>query len=146
MKKTWIVVAESSRARIFEATSRLEPLREIEDFVHMDAKLHMLNLKTDKPGLAFARFGYGKHAKAPEVDPKEHEADRFAKQLVEYLEKARGRNEFRSLIIIAEPEFLGLLRKHLHSETRKVIEKEIAKNIVREREERIRREVFESES
>ncbi len=148
MAKRWILVAESSRARLFEAKSRLEPLQEIADMVHMDAKLHMLELKSDKPGLAFDRWkpiAYGKHAKTPEVDPKAHEAELFAKQLGELLEKARGENRFRELVLIAEPKFLGLLHRHLHPETKKLIVKEIAKNLVREREERIRSEVFGEE-
>ncbi len=145
MKKTWVVVAESSRARIFQAESRLKPMKEIEGLAHPESRARVLDINADNAGRAFDSAGQGRHAMENEVDPKKHEAEMFAKQIADHLDKARAKGEFEALIVIAPPEFLGLLRKHVNPVTTKTMAKAVSKNLVREPEEVIRKAALELE-
>lgn len=145
MKKTWVVVAESSRARIFLAESRVKPMRELEGLAHPESRARVLDINADNAGRAFDSAGQGRHAMENEVDPKKHEAEMFAKEIAEHLDKARAKGEFEELIIVAAPEFLGLLRKHVNPVTAKQVAKTVSKNLVRESEEVIRKAAIELE-
>jgi protein required for attachment to host cells len=71
-----------------------------------------------------------RHAMTREVDPKKQEAIAFAKQVAERLESARHQGEVERLILVAAPEFLGLLRGNLTSDLRRVIEEELSLDLV----------------
>ncbi len=138
MKKTWVVVAESSRARIFEANSRVKPMRELEGLANPRARAKVLDINADNAGKVFDRKGQGIHHMESEVDPKTHEADQFAKEIAEHIEKARATNQFEELVLVGEPKFIGLLRKHLHAPTLKTLVRTVSKNLIRADEETIR--------
>ena len=104
MEKTWIVVADNSRARIFEVMDRSETLRELEDLVNPAGRLHDSELRTDNTG---RYFGKGErmqgHAAHPRVEPGEHETELFAKRVADHLEQARVEHRFEQLCLIAAP-------------------------------------------
>jgi protein required for attachment to host cells len=108
--KTWVVVASAARARIFEADSRREPLREVQDLVNPEDRLQSRALKTDKPGRAFDHLGGQRHSMGTAVNPKEQVAIRFAKQVADQLDSDRLHRRFGTLCVAAPPRFLGLLR------------------------------------
>ncbi|MCI0401497.1 MAG: host attachment protein [Gammaproteobacteria bacterium] len=143
MLKTWVVVAESSRAKIYAMNSPRVPLVELEDLVHPEGRLHGRNLTSSRPGRAFDSAGEGRHAMEANVDPKQQEAINFAKRIGERLEGARTQGDFERLILVAPPAFLGLLRKNLSGLTMRRVTKEIAKNLVRADEAAIRNHLTE---
>jgi protein required for attachment to host cells len=73
-----------------------------------------------------------------EVDPTTQATITFARQVVERLESARAQGELERLILVAAPEFLGLLREHLSSESKRIVENEFALNLVGMSAEEIR--------
>ena len=131
MAKTWIIVAENSRARVFETDRKNPQLREIRGFAHPEARLHEQELTSDLPGRTFDSAGQGRHAMEQDVSPKRHEAMQFAKQLAEYLIERRRHNDFDHLGLVAAPAMLGMLREKLDDETRKRVRFEIDKNLTR---------------
>lgn len=139
MCATCVVVAESSRARVFEMINPRTPMKELKDMVHTQSRIHEQKLTSDRPGRTFDRHGQGHHAMEQEVSVKEQEVQAFTGQLAEYLQTECGENEFEDIIIIAAPEFLGLLRKKLDRGTRKRVVREIDKNIVKKDEADIRK-------
>lgn len=145
MKKTWVVAAESSRARIFEAENRVQPMKELEGLAHPKSRAKVLDINADDAGQTFDRMGQGMHDMEKEVDPKKHEADQFAKEIAERIDKARAAGQFEALVLIAAPEFLGLLRKHLNPITLKMVTRTVSKNLVRENEESLRKAALELE-
>ncbi len=145
MKKTWVVAAESSRARIFMAESRVKPMQELEGLAHPMSRAKVLDINSDDAGKTFDRMGQGMHDMEKEVDPKKHEADLFAKEIADKLQKARATGEFEALVLVAAPEFLGMLRKHLDPNTLKSVERTVSKNLVRGDEEQIRKAALELE-
>lgn len=131
MAKYWIVVAESSRARIFSARGLNKPvLTEVEDIAHPEGRLHEGDLVTSAPGAAKSPSGQGRHAMDDETTAKKHESIVFAKQLAERLESGRNKGKYEQLMLVSPPGFLGLLRDNLSIETRKCIAKEVNKNFI----------------
>jgi len=55
----WVVVADASRARIFEAAELPEPLREIEDLVQPEGRMPERALQSDRPGALVRECGWG---------------------------------------------------------------------------------------
>lgn len=114
MNRTWVLVAESSRARIFSTTGPRAGLDEIRGLTQPEARLKERDLVSDSPGRSFDSGGAGRHAMGRESDQKHHEAEVFAKTIAAELEHAREGGDFEKLILIAPPAFLGLLRKSMH--------------------------------
>jgi protein required for attachment to host cells len=140
-ERTWVVVAESSRARIFSLNGLQTPMDELADMVNPEARARDRELVSDRQGRTFDSSGQGRHAKEPATTPKEQRAIEFARQVAERIENGRSTEEFQHLILIAAPAFLGLLRKNLKDPTHQRIKREIQKNIVRESEASIREQI-----
>jgi protein required for attachment to host cells len=128
MKPTFVLVADSSRARIFTADTPSSPLEEIEALAHTEGRLHDREITSDLPGKIKGEGSVG-HAFEQPTDPKKHEAENFAHQIANYLEEAHNENKFKQLLIIAEPSFLGLLRSQLPEQIKKLVCFELDKNI-----------------
>lgn len=137
MKTTWVLVAEKSRARLFDWQSR-DVLNEIKTFSHPESRLYEQDLVTDRSGRALDSVGDSRHAQEP-AGAKKHEAETFAKELVSMLDQSRSRQEYERVVIIAAPQFLGHLREEMPPELEKVVLQEVSKNLVRESADDIRR-------
>lgn len=128
MKLTWILVADTTRARVFTADTPSSPLEEIEDLSHTKGRLHDREITSDLPGRVKSVAGGG-HALEQPTDPKKHEIDNFAHRIAQYLENAHNQNRFEQLLIVAPPSFLGLLRNHLPEQIKKLVRFELGKEI-----------------
>lgn len=138
MKKTWVVVAENSRARIFAMDAINLPLRELEDLTNPEGRLQQRELVSDRPGRTFNSQGTGRHSKQAPLDKNRQFSMEFARTLSQSIEDGRMQGKFDWLVLIAPPKFLGALRQQLDKKTHRLITKEIHKNIVREDEASIR--------
>ncbi len=143
MKKTWILVADSSKARLFTVASASGPLIEVRDFLHPESRMHEQELTTDLPGKHRNDTGVGAHGFEQEVEPKEQEAIRFAGELADYLDKARNDGEYEQLVIVAAPKFLGHLREAMNPTVRGLVRLEIDKNLVGQSPQDIRKHLPE---
>ena len=130
MSKTWVVVAESSRAKIFELSKKNAPLKELQGFANTASRSHEHNLTSDLPGRV-NNSTHGSHKLSSHTSPKEHETVEFARTLGSHLDEALNRGEFDKLVIMSPPGFLGHLRKEMSYETSKHVVSEIDKNLVR---------------
>ncbi len=138
MEHMMIVVADSTRARIFTVDSAHSPLNEIETMAHPEGRVHEQNLVSDLPGKGSGKGGGGDHAYQEKIEPKREEMIEFAKRIADYLDETRKANKLNKLVIIAAPAFLGELRTHLSSETSEKIVFELDKNLAHHSEEDIR--------
>jgi len=143
MKYMMIVVADSSRARIFTVDSARSPLNEIETMAHPEGRIHEQNLVSDLPGKDSGKGGGGDHAFQEKIEPKREEMIEFAKRIADYLDDTRKANNLKNLAIIAAPAFLGELRTHLSKETTGKIVFELDKNLAHHSEEDIRNHLSE---
>lgn len=143
MNKTWVIVAESSRARLFSIEAKNEPLVELEDMLNPPSRMHNSKLTTDLPGRAYGSTGSGtKHSMESKITPKDQAAIDFAKTIAERIEKSRTSGQLKSLILACSPKFLGILRQHLSAETQKLVTRSIDKNLVEMPEADIRAHLF----
>ena len=125
----WVVVADAARARIFSTDNAKVPLQPVEQLVSPEARLHERDLKSDRPGSTYDSHGDGRHATGTSTSPKQQVAVRFAKTIAERLELGRVNHDFSRLVLVAEPQFLGLLRKAITPEVAKLVSAEINKNL-----------------
>lgn len=138
MKLTWIVVANNTQARFFTAETESSPFTEIAALTHQEGRLHDREITADLPGRHKGEVGAGGHAFEQATDPKQHEAELFARQVVDYLETGHNEGKFSQLLLVAEPSFLGLLRNHLSEPLKKLVIYELDKNIATETAAEIR--------
>ncbi|SAK50838.1 Protein required for attachment to host cells [Caballeronia catudaia] len=99
---TWVLAADGSRARIFETHGLKLDLRQVED------------LRNPAPRAA---------------DTADKHREKFARSVAEFLERSRAQSRFDRLRLAVEPKFLGVLRQHLSSETRKLVYEEIDRDV-----------------
>lgn len=125
----WVVVADSASAKIFSVAGPRSSLEERETLDHPEGRLPAGEINADRPGRSFASAGKRRHAMEREVDPKKQGIITFARRVVDLLENARAQGELERLILVAAPEFLGLLREHLSAETKRIVENEFALNL-----------------
>ena len=143
MKKTWILVADSSRARFFSATSAKSTFNEVTDLANAEGRLHEREITTDLPGKGAGKDAGSKHSYENEVSPKQQEIQAFAREIARYLEDAQAANKFDQLILVAAPTFLGLLRKQLSDQVLKKIFFELDKNLANHDVDAIRKHLPE---
>ena len=142
MRKTWIVVADNSRARIFTAETPSSPLIEVDSIVHPEARMHDRDITSDLPGRGSGTGG-SRHSYEGETDAKDYENFEFAKRVADHLDDARKADKFKQLIIIAAPKLLGNLRSELNDQTKKLVTLELDKNLSQLNPEDIRKHMPE---
>lgn len=131
MKKVWILVADSSRARFFGVDAANSSLTEMKDLMHPEARMHEQKLTSDLPGSQAGGSVGSHHGVASEKSPKDNEALIFVREISRFLEDAQNNQEYDELIVIAAPSFLGLMRENLTADVSKHIILEIDKNLVK---------------
>lgn len=143
MANILILVAENSRAKLLEADYPRSALREVKDFTHGQSRLSNRELTSEsKPGRSFDSKGKGRHAMEPDTEPKEVEAQIFARELVGYLDGQRNNGHaFKKLVVMAPPKFLGLLRQTMPDTLRKLVSAEVNKSLVRKSAKEIQSEL-----
>jgi protein required for attachment to host cells len=129
MNDVWVVVASSTRCRIFTQQKHSGPLLQIDELEHPEGRLRGRDFASDRPGRAFDSFGSGRHAMGQPVNPADQEAIRFAKTVAEKIDLARKKARFERLVLVADPRFLGHLRQGLSSATRHLLTTELHKNL-----------------
>jgi len=143
-KTTWILICDASRARLL----REEPKGgyvQVDDFEHVESRAHARDLMADAqgrkpngtsggmglvsaPGMGTGTTYLGRPGAAPDTDPKEVEAQKFARMLADRLEKSLNEHEFESLVVVAPPQFLGLIKSTVSVQVSKRIEETIDKD------------------
>jgi protein required for attachment to host cells len=140
MMTTWVLVADTYRARFFGADRPASPLIELRDLTSPEARLHEGELVSDKGGRDVNPIA-GSHALGDNRGHKQDIADRFAQQVCDLLEGARVAGELSKLYVIAAPAFLGLLRKHQSSSLKHLVAGEIDKCLAAQDAASIRRQL-----
>ena len=138
MSVTWIVVSDSAKAEIFQVDKLEGPMNKIKELSHPESQARKQDLETGRRGRVFDSGGPGRHAMDPGVGPKDHEADRFAREVSEAIEDGRNNGGFDRLIIAAPPDFLGRLRKAISSAAGQLVVETLDKNLVGKDAEEIR--------
>ncbi|WP_229493915.1 host attachment protein [Massilia arenae] len=147
MPTTWTIAANAGRARIFSDADKASSLQEVDDLVNPAAQQRVLDIVTDKMSPRSAQnsghnigggqgggFQHAAPAGAqgndyqPAVTPAEHESQRFAKDISNYLQQAHQAGRFQQLVLAASPEFLGVLREKIDPQIKALIKREVNKD------------------
>jgi protein required for attachment to host cells len=126
---TWIIAADSSRARILQVLDRTKQLAEIEDLLNPEGRVHDRDLLADGHARFTSHGGAGPASDREETSASDHATELFAKRLGDYLDKARTAHRYDRLHLIAPPKFLGQLRKELGKEVQKLVTDELPKDL-----------------
>ncbi len=129
----WILVADASRARLFSVSESSNhdhlgdgqpPAWVLEqELEHPKSRAKVSELVSGQQGRSQQSGNHNLHpAMSERTDPKEVEAEVFARQLAEVLHQGNTHNRFERLVLIAPPHFLGLLRS--------TIDPQVAKRVV----------------
>lgn len=130
MQTTWYIVADEHRARIFEAEGALEDLHAVEDFISPEGRMREQELASDAEGRYYGKGdGVSGQSGEPNVSKTQHAQQLFAKEVCDYLDRARADHRYDKLCVIAFSKFLGMLRENMSKEARQLVEDEIAKDI-----------------
>ncbi|AOY90982.1 hypothetical protein BKK79_03505 [Cupriavidus sp. USMAA2-4] len=124
MTTIWTVVADGSRARVFQSNGRSRDFEEIQDLLNPLGRARDSQLRTDAQG-RFAGKGEPSHSMSPRTDPAAKEHELFARWLGRFLDEARMARRFDKLRLAAAPRFLGRLRVHLGKQVRGMVMEEI---------------------
>ncbi len=138
MSNTWVLVAESSRAKLYRVNGRLAPFTEIDAMVHPASRMHEGDLVSDTAGSDGGSIGQGRHVIDSKHTAHEHESLQFAKELASRLDSGRTNGDFDKLVLVAPPEFLGHLRSNLSKEVMSMVSRQVDKNLVQKPAEVLR--------
>ena len=127
----WILISDASRAKLFSAKLREDDWSLVEEFEHRESREMDRDIRSSPPGRTHQSkvAGAQRTAMDPHTSPKEVEAERFAHQLADYLEKAIARREFDHLVLVAPPHFLGSLHRTLGQQAAKHLRATVNKDL-----------------
>jgi len=108
MNATWILVADSARARLFEA-DKAGALTELGCYTNAESRAGTRGLTTDRAPTVNESVGSARHSIEPHTSPREKAAGLFARSLREVLDQGQHANRFARLVLVAPPRFLGAL-------------------------------------
>lgn len=130
MRDTWIVIADSSRGLVMTVQGGLGDPEVIKRFEHSESRAKSSGLMADRRARTKPRSKESVRgaAMARPTPPREVEARRFSRELAEFLRLGRAHNQYRKLILVAPPHFLGLLRDAIDGPVALSIEATVAKN------------------
>jgi len=146
MKKTWILVTNATRARVFERRAADHALIELADFVHPAKTLIAEAAGGDLTGAAGKGHGHTGHAGTqfePHIEVKDKARANFARQLAGYLNQGVTEQRCETLLLIASSPMLGEIKPLLSSAAASVLERAVASDLTRyqhaELQERVER-------
>lgn len=139
MTNTWLLVANASKATIYAIDKKQfvkgkEKLTLVKELTHPESRKKDIELTSDRSGHYQARGGEGHGSFIESTDPKQYEAEVFAKEVVRELEAGRVKNQYNELILVVPPQFYGLLHQNLHHPLQQIIVKIIEKDYTKDPE------------
>ena len=162
MQTTWILSANTGRARFFSESDPAQPLQEIEDMINDAVRLRESETERDKKGVTAAGssghniggtqgVGFAHNGKVgapnkqyePPHTPAELEAQKFAKDISQYLLDAHRQGRFQQLVISASPQFLGSLRSFLDPHIKPLITLTVNKDYTHFNAQQLREHIHE---
>jgi protein required for attachment to host cells len=128
-KDTWVVVANGSECKIFFTNNNGKIIKLLKALYSADSHLQAAYLGVDKPGRIHESNIAARHAIEPKADLHDKEKTKFSNLIVNYLNNGIKTEEFKHLILIASPEFLGEIRKKISKRIALMITREINKDL-----------------
>ena len=128
---TWIVVAHEAGARFFENQGRGTGLELVEEIEHPDGRARDRDMASDRPGRSFRKNSCdpSRASMSQSEGPHDRAVSDFARALADKLKDARVQNQYKQLVLVAPPRFLGLLRSSLDGPTAQLVMASLDKDL-----------------
>jgi len=128
--KEWVVVCDGAKALVLEnaGDAEIPDLKTREVYQHKDPATHELG--TDAPGRAAGVDGKNRSA-VGQTDWHERNEQSFLEDVAKRLDAAISAGQAASMIIVAPPRALGILRKAYSPSLRQAVRVEIDKDLVK---------------
>jgi protein required for attachment to host cells len=140
MSITWIVVANSSTAHVYQHDGPRKGLNKIREMQHPECREKAAALLADRPGRGHSS-GTRRTAYEAAHDVRDVEADRFATEIAEQLDRGRRESGFERLILVAAPPFMGRLKRRIGARLKGLVTDCIEKDYTKSDERLIRRQL-----
>jgi protein required for attachment to host cells len=126
----WVVVCDGKKALVLEnvGDAKFPNLKTKEVYEQDDPKTHEIG--TDAPGRSFSSVGHGRSA-VEQTDWHEQSERRFLEKLVSHLDAEIMAGKIKSLVVIAPPRALGIMRHAYSGHVRAALRAELDKDFVR---------------
>lgn len=140
MSKHYLIVANRYKAKFYTTNAVYSDIAYSFEIECPEGRAKNRELVTDKPGREFVEGG-GRHTMDPAHSKVEKEAERFANEIAQQMEKLRVDHLLGQITLVAEPTMLGLLREKLTSNTQELIKKTLNKDLAQMSDEEIQKGV-----
>ena len=143
----WVVVCDGAKALVLEnaGDAKFPNLKTLEVFEQKDLATHELG--ADKPGRAFSPATHGSHSShggrgtVEQTDFHDQAERAFLAQLAKHLDAAVTAGKAKSLIMVAPPRALGMLRPIYSHALKGAVRAELDKDLVKHPVDRIEKQL-----
>lgn len=135
---TWILVADSSRARLFAASQRGKSWELVESLEHPASRARAAEIDPTERGTQKQSFGFATPTMEPKNSPRRVEQLHFAEELAHKLDAGLKQGKYGALALVASPKFLGELKGILAVQVAKCVIAAIDKDYTRLDERELR--------
>lgn len=130
MSKTWVLVADAAKARLFELPRRGANLTEIACYTNPDGRSPGQHPNHGRLPRAQESMGPARHAIEPRTTLRDKHAKHFAGTLSDIVQRGRLEGRYDNLVLMAPPRFLGALHDSLDEQTSKRIVGEVDNDLL----------------
>ncbi len=127
----WVVVCDGAKALVLEnaGDAKFPNLKTVKIFEQKDLPTH--NLGAERPGRAFSPAGHGSRGTVEQTDWHDQAERAFLVHLVQHLDAALAAGKTKSLIMVAPPRALGMLRPAYSHALKAAVRAEVDKDFVK---------------
>jgi protein required for attachment to host cells len=127
----WVVVCDGAKALVLENTgdAKFPNLKTLEVFEQKDLATHELG--ADAPGRTYSPAGHGSRSTVEQTDWHDQAERAFLVHLVKHLDAAVAAGKTKSLILVAPPRALGMIRSAYSHALRGAVRVEVDKDFVK---------------
>lgn len=130
MSKTWLLVADAAKARLFGIPKKGADLIEIACFTHPDGRSPGQHPEHGRLGRTVESANSAHHAIEPHTSLREKHAMQFADLLCDTIRQGHIENQYDQLVLMAPPRFLGVLRDRLDEHALKCVVAEVSSDLL----------------
>jgi protein required for attachment to host cells len=130
-KGEWVVVCDGAKALVLNnaGDAKFPNLKTLEVFEQED--LPTRELGTDQPGRAFSPAAHGMRGSVEQTDWHDQAEKAFLVKLAQHLDGAVAAGKAKSIIVVASPRALGILRPAYSHALKGAVRAELGKDLVK---------------
>jgi protein required for attachment to host cells len=130
-KITWVLLADGAEARIYKEKKSRE-LSLLDEFSSKASHSLTHELVSDRPGRSYESMGTGaRRSMEAQSDPQAVAKEKFVAMVAAHLNDAALAKKYDHLIVCAPPHVLGELRQCLDGHTKKLVQAELHKDLMK---------------